>query len=115
MEKLFTKSPYNFKELLGLYIKKIKKIPWILGKNVFLCILIFILIDMLIGGFLLYRYVFLIGVKELNIASTSNKFDENIYQSVLKQMEKRKNTLINSSTLDENYSDPFKQNSNVLE
>ncbi len=115
MEKLYKKSPYNFKELLGVYIKKLKKTPWTLGKNAFLSILIFILIDMLIGGFLFYKYVLLIDVKEPDTTSASDKFDEKTYQSVLKEWEKRKNILIDLSALDKNYTDPFKQNSDVLE
>ena len=100
MENSFKKSSYNFKELLDIYIKKIKKIPWILGKNVFLCILIFTLIDILIGGFLLYKYMFLIDAEESEI--TSIKFQENIYKSVLKEWENRENISINLFSISPN-------------
>src|SRR3990167_4840513 len=82
MVKFFKKPSYNFKELLDAYKKKIKRIPWILGKNAFFCILILILIDILIGGFVFYQYVFLIETKELENISISNKFQESTYQSI---------------------------------
>ena len=108
MEKFFKKSSHNFKELLEEDIKKIKKIPLILGRNIFLCILILILIDILIGGFLFYKYVILIDTKELKIISVYNKFKENTYWSVLKEWEKRENISINLLLSDKSYIDPFK-------
>ena len=101
------KSFYNFKKLLDSYVIKIKKIPWILGKNSFLYILIFILIDILIGEFLFYKYVLLIETEEPKIISTSDKFKENIYQSVLEEWQNREN-ILKDSLLNENYTDPFK-------
>ncbi len=108
MEKFLEKYSYNFKKLLDTYIKKIKKIPWILGKNAFLYILIFILIDILIGEFLFYKYILLIETEEPKIVSISNKFQENIYQSVLEEWQNRENISINLLLFDKNYTDPFK-------
>lgn len=107
MEKSFDKYFYNFKELLNAYIKKIKKIPWALGRNAFLYILIFILMSILIGQFLFYKYILLVETEEPKIIHISDKFQENIYQSVLEKWQNRENFLRNSSLLDENYEDPF--------
>lgn len=108
MEFFLRKSFYSFKELLDRYIKKIKKIPWILGKNAFLYILIFILIDILIGEFLFYKYVLLIETEESKIISIFDKFHENIYQSILEEWQTRENISINLLSSDKNYTDPFK-------
>lgn len=108
MPNFFKKSSYNFKELLDIYIRKIQKVLWILGKRAFLCILILILIDILIGGFLFYKYVFLIENKEIENISAPNKFQENIYISVVEEWQNRGNILDNLSSFDENYTDPFK-------
>lgn len=113
MEKFSKKHSYSFKGLLDAYIKKIKKIPWILGKNAFLYTLIFILIDILIGQFLFYKYALLIETEEPKIIFIFDKFQENIYQSVLEKWQNREN-IFKNSLLDENYTDPFKQNSNEL-
>ncbi|MBI1866249.1 MAG: hypothetical protein HY005_00470 [Candidatus Staskawiczbacteria bacterium] len=105
MKKFFKKHFYNFKESSGLYIKKI---PWILGKNAFLCILVFILIDILIGGLLFYKYVLLIDAQEPEISSVYSKFQENIYRSVAEEWQNRENIFKNLLSLDKNYTDPFK-------
>jgi len=115
MVKFFKKPSYNFKELLDAYKKKIKRIPWILGKNAFFCILILILIDILIGGFVFYQYVFLIETKASENISISNKFQENTYQSILKEWKNRENILENFLLSEQSYNDPFKQDSNELE
>lgn len=109
MENFFKKSSYNPKKLLDIF-EKIKKIPWILGKNAFLCILMLIFIDVLIGGFLFYKYVLVIDTKETENISNSNKFQENTYRSVLEEWKNREN-ILGSFLLDKNYTDPFKQNS----
>ncbi|MBI3631461.1 MAG: hypothetical protein HY219_01165 [Candidatus Staskawiczbacteria bacterium] len=108
MKNFFKKSSYSFKELLDIYMKKIKEIPWILGRHAFLCILLFILIDILIGGFLFYKYVLLIEAKEVENVFVPNKFQENIYRFVIEEQQKRNSILENFPLLDKNYTDPFK-------
>ena len=95
-----------FKKSLDIAVSNIKKIPWILGKHAFLFILIFILLDLLFGGFLFYRYVFLVQNQEPQIVSIPSKFQYDTYQSVLKSWQDRDEILNNSSGL--NYPSPFK-------
>ncbi|OGZ67385.1 MAG: hypothetical protein A3C58_03795 [Candidatus Staskawiczbacteria bacterium RIFCSPHIGHO2_02_FULL_34_10] len=106
MESLF-KINLNgvIRKIKNLWIT-IKKIPWILGENAFLFILIFILLDILFGELIFYKYIFLVRKEEPKVASLSTKFQENIYQSVFKEVEKRENILNNPSS--EIYIDLFK-------
>mgnify|MGYP001593922107 FL=1 len=88
MKKQFKIFFINF-QLLDKYIIKINKVLWILGKNAFLFILIFILLDIILNGFLFYKYVFLVSIKEPQVVEIPTKFKESIYESVLKEMETR--------------------------
>lgn len=108
MENFFKKSFYSYRELFDIYIKKIKKIPWILGKHAFLCVLMLILIDIFIGGFLFYKYIYIIETEEISNLSISSKFQEDIYKSILEEWQNRENILVNLPLMDKNYTDPFK-------
>lgn len=93
-------------QMLNAYVDKIKKIPWFLGKNAFLFILIFILMSIAFGGFLFYQYIFLVSNKEPNIVNISTEFKKDIYQSVLNELQTRENTFKNLPQ--ENYPDQFR-------
>lgn len=88
MDKI-SKIPFLNSQLLDRYISKIKKIPWILGRDAFLFVLIFILLDIIFGEFLFYKHVLLVNIKEPEIVNTPIKFQENVYQSVLKELQIR--------------------------
>ncbi len=96
----------SFEKWFDALLYQVKKIPWILGKYAFLFILIFILLDMLFGGFLLYRYVLLVKNEAPQISSIPAKFRDDLYQSVLKSWQDREDTLKSASDL--NYTSPFK-------
>ncbi len=99
------KTFFNNYQLLDICINKIKKIPWILGRYVFLFILIFILLGIIFGEFLFWRYVFLVNIEEPKIVNISTKFEENTYQSVLKELQVRENIFLNLQN--ENYTAPL--------
>ena len=105
MKKFFKISFKNSKSLLHIFIYKFKSVLWILCKNAFLFILIFILLGMFYGEYLFYKYVFLVKIKNPEIVSIPIKFQKDIYDSVLKEWKKREDIFKNSSR--ENYSDPF--------
>ena len=92
-------------KLLNIFVSKIKKVPWILGRNAFLFILIFILLDIIFGEFLFYQYVFLSDIEESPIFNISTKFKENAYKSVSEKIQVRENIFKNIPQ--ENYADPF--------
>lgn len=82
-----------FIDLLSLkdYYKWVKKILWIFGKNSFLLILLFVFLNIIFGAFLFHRYVFLINIKVPEVNGIHTKFKENLYQSVLKELQIREN------------------------
>ena len=90
---------------MDLCFKKIKKLLWNFGKYAFLFIIIFILLYIVLGEFLFYRYVFLANIKEPEITGSLTRFKENVYQSVLKELQDREDTFKSSSP--KNYQDPF--------
>lgn len=105
MEKT-SKMPYNdFKDLLKLRASKIKRIPQFLGENAFIFILIFILIEVILGELIFYKYIFSAKIHEPQTTDSLIEFRENIYQSVLREQQKRKEMFENS--LREAYPDPF--------
>ena len=104
MKKEF-KTFFRNSQLLDTSISKIKKIPWILGKNAFLFILIFVLLEIIFVEFLFYNYVILVKTQEPTTIDTPAKFKEYLYKSVLKEMQDRENIFENP--LQKNYNNPF--------
>ncbi len=67
----------------------IEKIVWTLGSRAFLFILVLILIDLAIGGFIFYKYVFLAEKQNFVPAKNVIKFDAKTYQEVLDGLKDR--------------------------
>lgn len=98
----------DFHQLLTyiiLRVAKAKKILWIIGEHAFLTILIIILLELILGGFLFYNYVFLAESKESEITNYSFQFKEDIYQKILQQWDERGWKLQKSS--EKEYTSPF--------
>ena len=88
-------------------IKKFfKKLPWILGKNFFLASICFIILSLILGSFLFYRYNILDKKVELQITEKPLQFDEKTYQDILKIWQEREERL-NEADLRE-YLNPFR-------
>ncbi len=88
-------------------IKKFfKKLPWILGKNFFLASICFIILSLILGSFLFYRYNILAKKVELQITEKPLQFDEKTYQDILKIWQEREERL-NEADLRE-YLNPFR-------
>lgn len=98
------KDYFNKAKLLHLF-KKLKKIPWVLAKDAFLFILIFILLDIVFGEYLFYRHVISGKTRETVVTDVTVNFKENLYRSVLKEMQNRQ-LIFENPTL-ENYKSPF--------
>src|SRR5690348_177413 len=75
------KTTQTSKSLLG---RSFKKIAWVVGNNAFLFIIIFIVIDILIGEFLFYHYIISPQSEVLSPNQPFVKFQDHSYQSVLK-------------------------------
>ena len=105
MKKEFKILLINSQKLLYKFKESIKKMLWALGRDAFLFILIFVLLDMVFGEFLFYNYVFLTKIKEPEVALNLTKFQANTYQSVVKEWQYREDAF--SSSSEENYLSPF--------
>lgn len=76
-------------DILKMLSIRIKKILWILGFRAFLLILILVFIDLLWGGFIFYKYVFLVENEGPKAAQNIVKFDVKTYQAVLGELQTR--------------------------
>jgi hypothetical protein len=66
-----------------------KKILWTLGLYAFLLILFLVFVDFILGGFIFYKYVFFAEKKEPKISGSILKFDDNAYQKVIGELQRR--------------------------
>lgn len=82
-----------------------KKILWAIGKRAFLGVLVLILLDMLLGVMLFYKYVYLAENKVAQINGESLQFNDGVYQKVLNQWQARDEKL--NESLQKNYPNPF--------
>ena len=93
-------------DILKNFGEKIKEFIWAIGNHAFLAIIILIFIDILIGGWMSYKYVYLSERKNIEVDGAFFKFKDDAYQNILQKWEKRDNDL--QESLEKNYSDPFK-------
>ena len=83
------KSVFNKLNISDIEIGKIKKIPEILGFYAFPIILILILLNLILGEFLLYKYAILVKIEEPKIVENTIKFEYSAYQKVLEEWRAR--------------------------
>lgn len=69
--------------------KESTQILWILGSKAFWIIIIILLLELLFGGFLFYKYVFLTAQQNSEVISSSYKFKENFYQNIVLSWQQR--------------------------
>jgi nitrate/TMAO reductase-like tetraheme cytochrome c subunit len=62
----------------------IEKIIWFLGKKAFVIVLLLVIIDVVIGTFVFYEFVFVAEKQEPKVVFTL-KFKDNDYKTVLSQ------------------------------
>ena len=84
--------------------RTIKTIEY-LGKEAFLLILLFILLEVILAEFLFYQYIFMDDVKKTAEREKPLEFQQKNYESVLSEWQKREAV---RATSPENYLDPFK-------
>lgn len=95
------------KKLADLFKDKVKKILLTLGKDAFLFILLFVLLDIFLGEILFYKYITSLQFQEPEMQQAPIKFKEDAYQSVLKKWHERNSIFESSSS--KNYLDPFQE------
>ena len=94
-------------------VKKIKGLFWFLGVHVIAFILFFIILDILSGGFILYKYVILAQQKEPEVINKTFKFEDKAYQDILLKLQTRGEKFESSSGA--NYQNPFQIKTPVSE
>ena len=90
---------------LDFFLEKTKKIPWIMATHAFGFFLIFLAIELILGLFLLYYYIFLPSTQQASITNPPQQFQEKTYQSVLDQWKARQDSLANDAK--QSYINPF--------
>lgn len=101
MEKELNKTFLSIESNLS----KFRKVPWIIGRNAFLVILILILLDIILGGILSYKYVNLAGEENIENNEGSLKFHDENYKNILDSWDKRNTGL--QEFLKKDYVSPF--------
>lgn len=77
------------------FSSRIKKFFYVLAANAFLAILIFVLIELIFGCFIFYKYVFLAQTAEPPyIEDRILKFDKATYQKILDKLEPQENVSV---------------------
>lgn len=101
-EKITQTITNDFKKVTAV----VKKLPCFLALNAFLVILILILVDVLIGGFLFYKYIYLPEKQSPQNNLSQLIFNDKGYRAVLEEWQKRENTF--SKGIDVELKNPFK-------
>jgi len=73
--------------------KMFKKIPWLIARNAFGAILLFIFVDIIMGAFIFYKYAIILDNKSFKATGQSFIFKKDYYEKVLNQREQNKKYL----------------------
>lgn len=98
-------SFHHSQKIIHQIISRVGKALWVLGQDAFLFIILFILLDMAFGEFLVYKHMYLPQSRDLEYTANPITFKEQAYQSVLKKWQIREENVTQSVW--ENYTDPF--------
>jgi len=93
---------------MGLKIetKKIKKLPRVLAENSFLTFLAFLVIAVILGVLIFYKYSILIKREGPEITEKPLKFEKRVYQEILKTWREREKEFEEADLKE--YPNPFK-------
>lgn len=81
------------------------KVVWTVGVRAFWVVLFFIMLDVLLGAFLFYKYIYAVQAEKPAIDVSLFKFDETAYKSVLSQWQARQENMEEFSK--NTYPNPF--------
>ena len=96
---------HNSHQLTDVSLVRIRVFLWFLGRHAFLVMLILVLMGVLYGEILFYRYVFLANEMPPQSSVTIATFKENVYTSILEEQIIREEAFKGFSQ--ENYPNPF--------
>lgn len=97
LKKVFPKINFD--------LSKIIKMPWAVGRRAFLVILVIILLDIIYGGFLSYKYSIMAKGVGSSIDTVSLQFRKENYQKILDNWDARNKKI--QEFLTQDYTDPF--------
>ena len=97
-------SSIDFKDLFQK-AKNVKKVFWFLGSHVFFVILTLIFLDIMFGGFLLYRYTFFAKIQDSGAPAQNFRFEESAYKNVLVELQAREQKF--EEAQEQDYPNPF--------
>ena len=83
-----------------------KKIPRVFGENAFFASICFIILSLILGGLIFYKYSILAQKTKIDITEETFKFREKTYQEILIIWQEREEKF-NQTDLKQ-YSDPFR-------
>ena len=112
MPRLLTGVKKNFKkffnksQLSATCINQTEKILLMIGRDAFLFILIFILLELALGEFLFYRYVLLTEIQDPPMSNAPVIFKKSTYETVVKEQTAREKVL--ETALSGDYPYPFR-------
>ncbi len=101
----FSKSSLSYQNILNGIKNGAKNIVWFFAQGAFFFILIFLLLEVLLGEYLFYQYILVAKTKEPEVTTLPVRFKKEVYQSVLKEWEKRESVF--SQAVREKYTNPF--------
>lgn len=86
--------------------KRLKGLPLFIGERAFLSIIVVILIELVVGGLLFYKYSVLPGNVKIEVSENAVNFNKDDYERVVNFWEERSSR--GRDTENKVYSDPFK-------
>lgn len=93
------------KDFLVRFYRVLKKIPWILGRHAFLCIMVGFILAACVGGFLFYNDVYLARVEDPGAIVLPVRFNDQAYQSVVAKWQSREDLFGHAA--EQSYPSPF--------
>ena len=93
-------------------MSRIKKLPWIFGMHAFLTLLVLILLTLILGALIFYKYNVLIKKEEPKVIEKPLQLEEKTYQKIVSEWQKREKRFIEASQKE--YSDPFREKEEEL-
>ncbi len=98
---MFQKKPINIKKILRI-------LPMALAKHAFGLFLVLLIFGLIAGGFLFYKYSFLLEKTTPQAIEQPVQFKQDVYQEVLYEWQKQEKTFIQAET--KIYPNPFLPN-----
>ena len=94
------------REIISKIKSGIIKFFWFLGEQVFVAFLILMMISLLIGGFIFYKYYLIPKKKSPSTVESPLRFNEKLYKKVLEKLKERERKVMEADL--KTYPDPFK-------